>query len=147
MQGIGATGILLLLVTSELDPTNVVVCLAELCLPAVHADGTPDNACAQGFCIAFSNAFGLIAGAAGAAASASVLLLKGADPHLRTPGIFLMGYGLVAVPRLLWRIADVQGQQRMLYAQAGQQAEAALHARRWESRSTHGAISCAGMAH
>lgn len=43
-----------------------------------------------------------------------------------------MGYGLVAVPRLLWRSADVQGQQRMLYAQAGQQAEAALHARRCE---------------
>ena len=41
-----------------------------------------------------------------------------------------MGYGLVAVPRLLWSSADIKAQQRMLYSAAGQQAEAALNSRR-----------------
>ena len=42
-----------------------------------------------------------------------------------------MGYGLVAIPRLLWQSADIRGQQRILYARAGQQAEAAMNAHRW----------------
>ena len=46
-------------------------------------------------------------------------------------GIFLMGYGLVAIPRLLWQSADIRGQQRILYARAGQQAEAAMTAHRY----------------
>ena len=52
MQAVGAFGLVLLLITGELAPANVL-----------------------GFCVAASNAFGLIA------------------------GIFLMGFGLVTVPR------------------------------------------------
>ena len=44
-------------------------------------------------------------------------------------GIFLMGYGLVAIPRLLWRTADDTGQRRMLTHQAGLQADKAIAAR------------------
>ena len=45
-------------------------------------------------------------------------------------GIFLMGYGLVAVPRQLWRTADLKGEERALCHRAGAQAEKALAARR-----------------
>ncbi|EIE18799.1 hypothetical protein COCSUDRAFT_45246 [Coccomyxa subellipsoidea C-169] len=58
LMAVGAFGLVLLLITGELAPANVL-----------------------GFCIAASNAFGLIA------------------------GIFLMGYGLVAVPRDLEKTA------------------------------------------
>lgn len=44
-------------------------------------------------------------------------------------GIFLMGYGLVAIPRLLWRTADARGQRRLLTHQAGMQADQAIAAR------------------
>ena len=43
-------------------------------------------------------------------------------------GIFLMGYGLVAIPRTLWRLADVRGRQRLTCHQAGVQARKALDA-------------------
>jgi len=45
-----------------------------------------------------------------------------------TAGIFLMGYGLVAIPRTMWREADVRSRQRLLCHQAGAQAKKALHA-------------------
>ena len=55
----------------------------------------------------------------------------GASQTTLPAGIFLMGYGLVAIPRLLWQSADIRGQQRILYARAGQQAEAAMTAHRY----------------
>ncbi|KAK9795930.1 hypothetical protein WJX73_006763, partial [Symbiochloris irregularis] len=82
LVGIGAAGLLLLILTRHLYITNVV-----------------------GFCIASSNAFGLIA------------------------GIFLMGYGLVAIPKKLWRLADSKTQRRVLTHQAGVQADRAISAR------------------
>lgn len=57
-----------------------------------------------GICIALSNAFGLIA------------------------GIFLMGYGLVAIPRTLWRLSDVKGRMRLTCHKAGIQALRAIDA-------------------
>ena len=39
-----------------------------------------------------------------------------------------MGYGLVAIPRTLWRLADVRGRQRLTCHQAGVQARKALDA-------------------
>ena len=54
--------------------------------------------------------------------------LVGAAEEALAAGIFLMGYGLVAIPRLLWQLGDVRGQQRILYARAGAQAEAAMNA-------------------
>ena len=41
-----------------------------------------------------------------------------------------MGYGLVAIPKQLWRVADVRGQQRLLCHRAGVLAEKVLAARR-----------------
>lgn len=43
-------------------------------------------------------------------------------------GIFLMGYGLVAIPRTLWRLADVRGRHRLTCHKAGIQAQKALDA-------------------
>lgn len=43
-------------------------------------------------------------------------------------GIFLMGYGLVAIPRTMWREADVQQRHRLCCHQAGAQAKKALEA-------------------
>ncbi|KAK9804797.1 hypothetical protein WJX72_005995 [[Myrmecia] bisecta] len=83
LTGLGAVGLLVLLLSGHLAPSNVL-----------------------GFCIALSNAFGLIA------------------------GVFLMGYGLVAVPRTLWRTADVKGYQRLLCHKAGVQADRAIAAHR-----------------
>jgi hypothetical protein len=40
-----------------------------------------------------------------------------------------MGYGLVAVPKQLWRAADVTGARRMLCHRAGEQAQKAMEAR------------------
>ncbi len=42
--------------------------------------------------------------------------------------IFLMGYGLVSIPRTLWRLADVRGRQRLTCHKAGVQARKALDA-------------------
>ena len=81
LQALAVAGILLLLMTKNLAPSNVL-----------------------GFCVAASNAFGLIA------------------------GIFLMGYGLVAVPRELWRTADTKNYRKMLFHRAGVQAEKAMSA-------------------
>ncbi len=39
-----------------------------------------------------------------------------------------MGYGLVAIPRTLWRLADVRGRQRLTCHKAGVQARKALDA-------------------
>jgi len=50
------------------------------------------------------------------------------DVPNRAAGIFLMGYGLVAIPRTMWREADVRSRQRLLCHQAGAQAKKALHA-------------------
>eukprot|EP00887_Chlorella_sp_A99_P006959 scaffold2.g6959.t1 len=58
-----------------------------------------------GFAIAFSNAYGLVA------------------------SLFLLGFGLVAVPRALWRLADPAGQRRRLEHTAGLQATRAAAAR------------------
>ncbi len=81
LQALAVAGILLLLMTKNLAPSNVL-----------------------GFCVAASNAFGLIA------------------------GIFLMGYGLVAIPRELWRTADTKNYRKMLFHRAGVQAEKAISA-------------------
>ena len=64
---------------------------------------------------------------------------KGLAPptqHVWRAGIFLMGYGLVAVPRQLWRTADLKGEERALCHRAGAQAEKALAARRYSSKCT-----------
>ena len=47
-----------------------------------------------------------------------------------------MGYGLVAIPRQLWRTADLKGEERALCHRAGAQAEKALAARRHGTPST-----------
>lgn len=47
---------------------------------------------------------------------------------MQAAGIFLMGYGLVAIPRTLWRLADVRGRQRLTCHKAGVQARKALDA-------------------
>ncbi|PRW61506.1 LMBR1 domain-containing 2-like protein A [Chlorella sorokiniana] len=83
LLGVGTAGLVLLLVTGHLAPSNVL-----------------------GFCIAFSNAYGLVA------------------------AIFLLGFGLVAVPKQLWLSADLHGEQRRVCHQAGLQAERALGTQR-----------------
>ena len=50
--------------------------------------------------------------------------------YVYATGIFVMGYGLVAIPKQLWRTANIRGQQRLLYHRAGVQAEKAIAARR-----------------
>ena len=91
-------GILLLLMTKNLAPSNVL-----------------------GFCVAASNAFGLIA------------------------GIFLMGYGLVAVPRQLWRTADTKNYRKLLFHRAGVQAEKALAAHAYVLIRAEEAVSLSCM--
>lgn len=81
VQALAVAGILILLMSGELAPSNVL-----------------------GFCVAASNAFGLIA------------------------GIFLMGYGLVAIPRNLWRTSDTKNYRKLLFHRAGVQAEKATAA-------------------
>lgn len=81
LQALAIGGLLLLLMTGNLAPSNVL-----------------------GFCVAASNAFGLIA------------------------GIFLMGYGLVAIPKELWRTADTKHYRKLLFHRAGVQAEKAMAA-------------------
>lgn len=49
---------------------------------------------------------------------------------VRCAGIFLLGYGLVAVPKQLWKCADLHGERRRLEHQAGLQAERAQEAHR-----------------
>ncbi|KAI3424225.1 hypothetical protein D9Q98_009581 [Chlorella vulgaris] len=83
LLAVAVAGLLLLLFSGRLQPANVV-----------------------GFCIASSNAYGLIA------------------------AIFLLGYGLVAVPRQLWNTSDRRGEQRRVCHTAGQQAERAQQAHR-----------------
>ena len=51
-------------------------------------------------------------------------------PMLPPAGIFLMGYGLVAVPRQLWRTADIKGAERAAYHKAGLQADRAIAAKK-----------------
>lgn len=41
-----------------------------------------------------------------------------------------MGYGLVAIPKQLWRTASIRGKERLLQHRAGVQAEKTLAARR-----------------
>ena len=41
-----------------------------------------------------------------------------------------MGYGLVAVPRQLWRTADIKGAERAAYHKAGLQADRAIAAKK-----------------
>jgi hypothetical protein len=41
-----------------------------------------------------------------------------------------MGYGLVAVPRQLWRTADIKGAEKASYHKAGLQAEKAIAAKK-----------------
>ncbi|KAK9867472.1 hypothetical protein WJX84_005221, partial [Apatococcus fuscideae] len=85
---LGTAGLLLLLFTGRLAFHNVL-----------------------GFCIALSNAFGLIA------------------------GIFLMGYGLVAIPKHLWKAGDVKLHQQLLCRRAGIQADLTLKAHRHLARN------------
>ena len=42
-----------------------------------------------------------------------------------------MGYGLVAVPRQLWRTADIKGAEKASYHKAGLQAEKAIAAKKY----------------
>ena len=51
-------------------------------------------------------------------------------PTLGPAVIFLMGYGLVAVPRQLWRTADIKGAERAAYHKAGLQADRAIAAKK-----------------
>ncbi len=48
-----------------------------------------------------------------------------------------MGYGLVAVPKQLWRAADVTGARRMLCHRAGEQAAKAMEARAYAPPFLH----------
>lgn len=53
-----------------------------------------------------------------------------------------MGYGLVAIPRTLWRLADVRGRQRLTCHQAGVQARKALDAHKWATHTIkHSALA------
>ncbi len=45
-------------------------------------------------------------------------------------GIFLMGYGLVAIPKHLWKAGDVKLHQQLLCRRAGIQADLTLKAHR-----------------
>ncbi|EFN53506.1 hypothetical protein CHLNCDRAFT_136844 [Chlorella variabilis] len=83
LLAVALAGLLLLLFSGRLQPANVI-----------------------GFCIASSNAYGLVA------------------------AIFLLGFGLWAVPRALWNSADRRGEQRRVYHKAGLQAERAQAAHR-----------------
>ncbi|KAL6768158.1 hypothetical protein ACKKBF_B38030 [Auxenochlorella protothecoides x Auxenochlorella symbiontica] len=76
LVGVAAAGILLLLLAGRLEARNIL-----------------------GFCIASSNAYGLIG------------------------AIFLMGYGLVAIPRQLWRCADLADQLQRCCHELGALAE------------------------
>lgn len=76
LLGIAVIGLVILLFSGRLQPSNIL-----------------------GFCIAFSNAYGLIG------------------------AIFLMGFGLVAIPKQLWRSADTSVERRRLCHVAGVQAE------------------------
>lgn len=135
---VGLGGLVLLLFSGRLQPSNVV-----------------------GFCIAFSNAYGLVAGsrrhghgqqsarqrtqgrAARAACGACrparcapaatptapaapvappTPLCLPASPAARPAAIFLLGFGLVAVPRQLWNGADPRREQRRICHSAGLQA-------------------------
>ncbi len=51
-------------------------------------------------------------------------------------GIFLLGFGLVAVPKQLWKCADLHGELRRLEHQAGGQAERTIEAHRWAGLSS-----------
>ena len=57
-----------------------------------------------------------------------LLTIDRSTAQLPYAGIFLMGYGLVAIPRTMWREADVRSRQRLLCHQAGAQAKKALDA-------------------
>ncbi len=121
LLAVATAGLVLLLVTGHLRPANVL-----------------------GFCIAFSNAYGLVAGAlVGSGLSVQIRGLRGephVPPHLGSPllpaaacldqtcsqcnfsaAIFLLGFGLVAVPKQLWLSADLHGEQRRVCHQAGLQ--------------------------
>lgn len=41
-----------------------------------------------------------------------------------------MGYGLVAIPRQLWRIANIKGAEKASFHKAGLQADRAIAAKR-----------------
>mmetsp|Transcript_8614 Transcript_8614/g.25881 ORF Transcript_8614/g.25881 Transcript_8614/m.25881 type:complete len:758 (+) Transcript_8614:498-2771(+) len=99
----------------------VLGCLGALgiCVLLVVGHLTLENI--VGICIASSNAFGLIA------------------------GIFLMGYGLVAIPRTLWRLADVRGRHRLTCHKAGIQAQKALDAHKQLTVEVATAHKVAGM--
>ena len=55
-----------------------------------------------------------------------------------------MGYGLVAVPRQLWRTADIKGAEKASYHKAGLQAEKAIAAKKCFAalRSPHALLLC-----
>ena len=55
-----------------------------------------------------------------------------------------MGYGLVAVPRQLWRTADIKGAEKASYHKAGLQAEKAIAAKKYFAAlwSPHGPFFC-----
>lgn len=55
-----------------------------------------------------------------------------------------MGYGLVAVPRQLWRTADIKGAEKASYHKAGLQAEKAIAAKKYFAalRSPHALLFC-----
>lgn len=121
LLGVGAAGLLLLLASGRLQPSNIL-----------------------GLLIAASNAYGLIACGcwAGLAMGKAAGLLHAMPCHVHRAlpshppthpspaAIFLLGFGLVAVPRQLWASADPRAEQGRLAHQAGVQAEHAAGARR-----------------
>ena len=64
-------------------------------------------------------------------------------------GIFLMGYGLVAIPRQLWRIADIKGAEKASFHKAGLQADrgnGCQEVRRCNAHLRRGHVPCCHLA-
>jgi len=55
-----------------------------------------------------------------------------------------MGYGLVAVPRQLWRTADIKGQEKASFHKAGLQADRAITAKKCVTATCSSALGAFG---
>ena len=137
LGGLGAAGIAVLLVFGHLSPTSIVgIAIAASNAFGLIAGVVPIKSSAKLICQKWLKQ-----------ALPILIMLDSIQhgpgiqicPDLHTsilfvamlpllPGIFLMGYGLVAIPRTLWRLADERGRTRLTCHKAGVQARRALDA-------------------